>query len=91
MWNLYSQKKQDNSMPLQERLPLQVPSRKMFVKSLVGKTMAGSIEKVESEPYQYSVEETGEVITLTHRFVYVPEGQTIDGQIEEVKAESSFY
>ncbi len=39
-------------------------------KSLVGTKMQGSIVKVEVEPYIYLVKDTGEEITLTHRWVY---------------------
>lgn len=41
--------------------------------ALVGKELPGSIEKVASEPYEYTVEGTGEVITLNHRYDYKPE------------------
>lgn len=41
--------------------------------ALIGTQMPGKIEKVACEPYEYTVQETGEVITLTHRNVYSPE------------------
>ncbi len=41
--------------------------------SLIGTEMAGSIIKEECEPFQYVVKETGEEITLSHRWVYVTE------------------
>lgn len=44
--------------------------------ALVGKTLPGSIERVACDPYEYTVEETGEVITLVHSYSYVPEGAT---------------
>jgi len=41
--------------------------------ALVGTQMPGEIEKVDCDPYEYTVQETGEVITLTHRYQYVQE------------------
>lgn len=42
-------------------------------KALVGSEMPGSIAKVESDPYEYTIRDTGEIITLSHRYVYLPE------------------
>jgi hypothetical protein len=42
-------------------------------KALVGTKMPGSIERVECDPYDYTVPETGEVISLMHTYQYVPE------------------
>jgi len=44
--------------------------------ALIGTDMPGSISKEECEPYDYVVKETGEEITLYHRWVYVPENDT---------------
>ncbi|MBL7704907.1 MAG: hypothetical protein JNM21_05090 [Taibaiella sp.] len=41
--------------------------------ALIGKELAGSIEKVDCEPYEYINPQTGEVILLSHRQEYVPE------------------
>lgn len=46
---------------------------KSICKALVGTQMQGSIEKVECEPFEYTVQETGEVIILSHRYQYVQE------------------
>src|SRR5690606_32205241 len=43
-------------------------------KGLIGTQISGSIEKQECEPYEYVVQETGEEIILSHRWVYVPKG-----------------
>lgn len=40
--------------------------------SLIGKQLPGTVERVPSEPYEYTVEATGEVITLSHRYEYSP-------------------
>lgn len=44
--------------------------------ALVGTSMPGKIEKEECEPFEYTVKETGEVIVLNHRYVYMPEAQS---------------
>ncbi|WP_233266011.1 hypothetical protein [Formosa sp. L2A11] len=40
---------------------------------LIGTEMPGSIIKEDCEPFEYVVKETGEEITLSHRWVYVTE------------------
>jgi hypothetical protein len=60
-------------------------------KSLIGEEIPGSIVKVETEPYDYTVPETGEVITLTHRWEYQKEADSLkeivfDGKPEEAMA-----
>lgn len=42
-------------------------------KLMIGKTIRGRIDRVETAAYEYTVKETGEVITLGHTYVYVPE------------------
>lgn len=42
-------------------------------KALVGSEMPGSIIKAECEPYEYTIRDTGEVISLNYRYVYLPE------------------
>lgn len=42
-------------------------------KSLVGSELPGKVEKIECEPYEYTVKETGEIITLKHNWQYVDE------------------
>jgi hypothetical protein len=42
-------------------------------KALIGRQIEGKIEKVLCEEYEYTVEETGEVITLSHRWEFLPE------------------
>ena len=41
--------------------------------ALVGTSFPGMVKKVVSEPYQYTIKESGEVVSLSHRFEYVPE------------------
>ncbi|HSD08175.1 hypothetical protein [Flavobacterium sp.] len=42
-------------------------------KALIGTEMPGNVVKKECQAYEYVVKETGELVTLTHRFVYEPE------------------
>jgi hypothetical protein len=41
-------------------------------KRLVGTNLKGSVAKVETDEYDYTVPETGEVISLSHRWEYDP-------------------
>ena len=46
-------------------------------KSLIGSEIAGRIVKVEVEPFEYALPETGEIITLTHRNEFVSEEDAV--------------
>lgn len=56
-------------------------------KALVGQTMSGNVMKVECEPYEFTIEGTGEVVELSHTYAYVPEqtkkatSQVVEGVI----------
>ena len=51
-------------------------------KELIGKEFPGSIKKESCEPFEYDVQETGEIITITSRNVYVDESiETIEENI----------
>jgi hypothetical protein len=39
----------------------------------IGTEFGGTIERVSAAPYEYTVKETGEVITLTHLISIAPE------------------
>ena len=41
--------------------------------AMIGQQMPGTIERVQTEAYQFTVPETGEVIQLAHTWQYVPE------------------
>lgn len=58
-------------------------------KSLIGEHIPGSIIKVETEPYEYAVPETGEIITLSHRWEYVKESDKLAEIVFEGKPEES--
>ena len=51
-------------------------------KRMIGKTMPGTIQKVDSESYEYTVPESGEIITLSHRWEYRPEANMEDEVFE---------
>lgn len=40
--------------------------------ALIGKELPGTVERVPSEPYEYKIDSTGEVIVLSHRYEYRP-------------------
>jgi hypothetical protein len=42
--------------------------------NLIGTKMPGTIKRVESDPYDFTIQETGEVIKLAHSYEYSPEG-----------------
>lgn len=46
-------------------------------KVAIGTELEGRVERIETEPYQYTNQETGEVLTLTHRFEYINEEEDI--------------
>lgn len=46
-------------------------------KTLIGNQIPGSIQKQEVDPYEYTIPQTGELVTLSHRYVYLEEGETI--------------
>jgi len=52
-------------------------------KSLVGQQMLGTIRKVNCDPYEYVVQQTGEVITLNFHWEYSPEAETLEEVIFE--------
>lgn len=49
-------------------------------KALIGTEMPGNIRREECEPYEYTIKDTGEVILLGHRNVFVPEVETLEKQ-----------
>jgi hypothetical protein len=42
-------------------------------KALIGREIPGRIAKVACEEFEYTIEETGEVITLKHRWEFQPD------------------
>ena len=50
--------------------------------ALIGKDLPGTIERVPSEPYEFTVESTGEVITRVHRYEYQPVKEEEKGHVD---------
>jgi hypothetical protein len=46
-------------------------------KGLIGEKISGVVKKVETDPYDYTITETSEIIQLTHRYEYVSEEDNI--------------
>jgi hypothetical protein len=46
---------------------------KLTAEALIGTSMPGCVGRVFCDPYEYTVKETGEIISLTHRYEYQPE------------------
>ena len=56
-------------------------------KSLIGKKLAGSIEKVPCEPYEFQ-RETGETVTLNYRYQYSQkEDTTVKQELNPVEVQ----
>jgi len=55
-------------------------------KSLIGEKLPGRIKRSQCEPYDFTVPETGEVISLAHTYEYVPEETQVE-EMPEVKRE----
>ena len=53
--------------------------------ALIGTELPGSVVKQDCEPYQYVVKDTGEVITLHHRYVYEQEVAITTQQDREIQ------
>lgn len=68
------QSKQSGRMYLTVRTAM-VPTTfdEATAESLIGNELPGRVEKVACPEYEYTVPESGEVVTLTHRFEYVPD------------------
>ena len=49
-----------------------------YAANLIGKELPGEIQRIECDPYEYMVPDTGEAITLTHTYQYSPEPATME-------------
>jgi hypothetical protein len=56
-------------------------------KMMIGERVPGSVQKKSCEPYDFVNKETGEVIPMNYRWVYVPEGASIEEAIFEGEPE----
>ena len=56
-------------------------------KQMIGEKVPGSVVRKSCEPYEWINKETGEVLELSHRWVYLPEGATLEEAIFEGEPE----
>lgn len=56
-------------------------------KRLVGTKLPGEIEKVQCEPYEYTIESTGESVTLDYSWNYNPNKLSLEETVLEVEKE----
>jgi hypothetical protein len=40
---------------------------------LIGSEIPGRIQRIECDPYEYTIQETGEIVSLSYTWGYVPE------------------
>lgn len=59
-------------------------------RGLVGSEFPGKVVKIQTEPYQYTIKDSGETITLEHRFVYLPEDVDADEEKLALELEEAF-
>ena len=52
-------------------------------KTMIGERVPGSVVKKQCDPYEWTNKDTGEVLELSHRWVYLPEGETLENAIFE--------
>lgn len=53
--------------------------------SLIGTELAGSIEKQDCAPYEYTVPQTGEILVLSHHYSFVPEEKRVQGDLAGIR------
>lgn len=55
-------------------------------KMLIGTQLPGEVRKVQTDPYEYTVEDTGEIISLSHRYEYVDtDGEIVNDNVIETE------
>ena len=54
---------------------------------MVGERVAGSVQKTQCDPYEFTPKDSDEVITHDYRCVYVPEGATVEEAVYEGEPE----
>lgn len=50
-------------------------------KGLIGTKLPGKIARIQCDPYEYTIKETGEIISLTHRWAYSPSEAAVDEMV----------
>lgn len=60
-------------------------------KGLIGTKLPGKVSKIESEEYSFTVPETGEILTLHHRWAYTPDDASVEEVVFEKEIESGAF
>jgi hypothetical protein len=55
--------------------------------ALIGSELPGTVKRVESESYEYTIKGSGEVITLSHRYEYFPDDVQVSQEPTEARRE----
>jgi hypothetical protein len=53
----------------------------VMCQALIGKSLPGAIEKMECDPYEYTIPESGEVVTLNYTYYYEPTERTMEQEV----------
>ena len=56
-------------------------------KAMIGEKVPGSVQRKSCETYEWTNKDTGEIMELSHRWVYLPEGASIDEAVYEGEPE----
>lgn len=59
-------------------------------KSNLGEKLPGTIQKRSCEPYQYTIQETGEIVEMNYRWTYLAEGESLEECVFEGIPEPAF-
>ena len=59
-------------------------------RGLIGSEFPGKISKIKTETYKYTIRETGEVVNLEHRYIYLPEDVESEEETLAVELEQAF-
>ena len=55
--------------------------------ALIGTELPGVVKKVDCDPYEYTIKDTGEVVVLSHRYEY---SESEEKQVQPQKSETTF-
>jgi hypothetical protein len=56
-------------------------------KGFIGEKLPGNVQRMSCDAYEWVNKDTGEVLELSHRWVYVPEGATLEEAVFEGEPE----
>lgn len=58
---------------------------------LIGQQIPGTIRKVPCDPYEFVIQQTGEVVTLNHHWEYSPEAESMEEVIFEGQVQQPIF